>query len=354
MDVSLQLESEKLARSWMQHESGWLKDYLVAGVEDPRINAQSILSRHFLLEALFGDRLAALMDQEYRFAAAMNWLAGLGRNIDDADTAAAILHALRLGADNAEGIEVPEHVRVTFSQLPAATGPFQVPNYLEAYLAAGGSDTESKAKRTDGLGTFLRLWHEVLTAEGAAPTAPASTPAAAREPRVTVLEPACGSANDYRFLQACGLAPWLDYTGLDLCPKNIENARALFPQVRFEVGNVFEIPAPDRAYQLTYVHDLFEHLSAAGLEVAVRELCRVTRDGMCLGFFNVDEISDHVICPTEEYHWNTLSMAKLRAMFAREGFAGQVMHIGAFLQDRAGCDQTHNPNAYTFRLRRVG
>lgn len=325
----------------MQHEAVWLKDYLVAGVEDPRINTQSILSRHFLIEALFGDRFEALMNQEYRFAAAMNWLVGLGRNADDADTAAAILHALRLGADNAEGLEVPEHVRVTFSHLPAKPGAVEVPNYLQTYLATDGSGADAQAKRAASLSTFLRIWCEMFAADGATQT-------------LTVLEPACGSANDYRFVQACGLAPWLDYTGLDICPKNIENARALFPQVRFEVGNVFEIPAPDRAYQITYMHDLFEHLSPAGLQLAVREICRVTRDGLCLGFFNVDEISDHVICPTEEYHWNTLSMAKLRAMFAREGFTGQVLHIGAFLQDRAGCEQTHNPNAYTFRLRRVG
>lgn len=56
MNDRLRQESEKLARSWMQHKSGWLREYLVAGVEDPRINIQSILSRHFLLRALCGER----------------------------------------------------------------------------------------------------------------------------------------------------------------------------------------------------------------------------------------------------------------------------------------------------------
>ncbi len=54
MDPSLQAETEKLARCWMQHEPVWLRDYLVAGVEDPRWNLQSIFSRHFLVRALFG------------------------------------------------------------------------------------------------------------------------------------------------------------------------------------------------------------------------------------------------------------------------------------------------------------
>ena len=39
---------------------------------------------------------------------------------------------------------------------------------------------------------------------------------------------ACGSANDYRFLHSCGVADFLDYTGYDLCAKNIQNARGIF------------------------------------------------------------------------------------------------------------------------------
>jgi len=58
----------------MRHDAAWLEDYLVASVEDPRLNLQSILTRHFLVTALTGDRFVALMEQEYRFAAAMNWL----------------------------------------------------------------------------------------------------------------------------------------------------------------------------------------------------------------------------------------------------------------------------------------
>ncbi len=62
---TLQEESDKLARSWMQHDAAWLRDYLVAGVEDPRVNLQSVLSRHFLMHALTGERFSALMEQEF-------------------------------------------------------------------------------------------------------------------------------------------------------------------------------------------------------------------------------------------------------------------------------------------------
>jgi len=165
-----------------------------------------------------------------------------------------------------------------------------------------------------------------------------------------VLEPACGSANDYRYLDAYGIAPLINYIGLDLCAKNVENARALFPGIRFELGNVFELRVPDKTYDLCFVQDLFEHLSLAGLERAVCEICRVTRLGICTGFFNMDEIPAHAVQPVEDYHWNTLSMAQMRDAFAAQGFTAQVLHIGTFLRQNLGCPQTHNPNAYIFLL----
>jgi ubiquinone/menaquinone biosynthesis C-methylase UbiE len=163
-----------------------------------------------------------------------------------------------------------------------------------------------------------------------------------------VLEPACGSANDYRYLEACGIARLIDYTGFDLCEKNIANARTLFPQVRFKVENVFEIAAPDQSFDLTFVHDLLEHFSIAGLERAVAELCRVTRHGLCVNFFQIEEMPDHIVRPIDDYHINTLSLAKTEELFSRHGFLVQPLHIGSYLRHRIGCRETHNPHAYTF------
>src|SRR5208283_193351 len=81
-----------------------------------------------------------------------------------------------------------------------------------------------------------------------------------------------------------------------------ENACALFPDASFAVGNVFEIAAPDKAYDLCFVHDLFEHLSLEGMQAAVKEVCRVTRQGLCVSFFNMDEIRDHQVRPVDDYH----------------------------------------------------
>lgn len=358
MEQSLQQESEKLARSWLRHDPGMLRDYLVAGVEDPRINVQSILSRHFIVRALTGARFSPLMGQEHRFAAAMNWLARLAPQLAGPEEAAIILYALRRGADNAEGVEIPQFLAQLFAGLPTAAGGSDVPNYIENFLSEEQSVNGATQPQQPSLETFCRLWSRALVAESPElcrgrreESQLRSAQASASNLRpLRVLEPACGSANDYRFLHACGIARLVDYAGFDLCPTNIENAHALFPHVTFEVGNVFQIAAPDKSFDLCFIHDLFEHLSLDGILAAVREVCRVTRGGISVGFFNLDEIREHVVQPLDEYHWNTLSMARMRELFAAQGFRAQVIHIGTFLRREVECEETHNPNAYTFWL----
>jgi len=101
-------------------------------------------------------------------------------------------------------------------------------------------------------------------------------------------------------------------------------------------------------------HDLFEHLSVEGLEAALQEVCRVTADSLVLSFFNMEEVPDHVVRPVEDYHWNTLAVARVRARLAAEGFEGRVVNIGAFLRWAVPGAPTHNPNAYTFLMDRHG
>ncbi len=354
MDEILKQESEKLARSWMQHQAVWLRDYLVAGVEDPRINLQSILSRHFLLRAVCGTRFEGLMEQELRFAAIMNWLLPMVQRGTAADEFEALLFGLRKGVDDVEGISIPAWATRIYINLPAKVEGIGIPNYIEELLSGTiqqgltaqplpSTALPASLPEQEVLDTFCRAWSCALGPEAKG----------AGTSRVSVLEPACGSANDYRFFDAYGLGPLIDYTGFDLCPTNIENARTLFPSVRFERGNVFEISAADASFELCIVHDLFEHLSIEGLATAIKEVCRVTRRGLCAHFFQMDEIAAHVVRPVDEYHWNLLSMSRARELFAKHGFRGQVLHIGTFLRQTTGSDRTHNPNAYTFLLERA-
>jgi SAM-dependent methyltransferase len=332
----------------MQHDAAMLRDYLVGGVEDPRLNFQSVLSRHFLTRALTGERFGGLMEQEIRFAAAMNCLTALVGTLRDADELELILYALKRGADNAEGIEIPGFIVQTYAALPTSADSLSLSNYIESFLSGTQFVGGQTRPHEPSLNTFRDLWNQALAAD-----ASCHQLSTLNSQPLSVLEPACGSANDYRFLHAYGLARLVRYTGFDLCARNIENAHALFPDVSFAVGNVFEIAAPDKAFDLCFVHDLFEHLSLEGLQAAVKEMCRVTRQGLCAGFFNMDEIRDHQVRPVDEYYWNRLSMRRVRELFAECGFAAHVVHIATFLRQQIGCEQTHNPNAYTFLLRPV-
>ncbi|HEY5914128.1 MAG TPA: class I SAM-dependent methyltransferase [Verrucomicrobiae bacterium] len=342
MKDSLRQESEKLARSWMRHEAGWLRDYLVAGVEDPRLNIQSILSRHFVVRRVCGDRFGFLMEQEYRFAAVMNWLLSAAGKMSEIEELEAVLFGLRRGADDVEGMPIPPWALQAFAALPVTVDDVGIPNYVERFLTGARFAEGRLVPDTACLDTFLVAWREALHGETVG----------SEGSKPSLVEPACGSANDFRFLHAFGIARLIDYTGFDLCATNVENARALFPSVRFQTGNVFEIAAADLAFDLCVVHDLLEHLSFEGLEAAVKEICRVTRRGICAGFFQMDEIPQHVLRPVDEYHWNLLSMTGMKKMFYQHGFAAQALHIGSFLREIAGCDRTHNPNAYTFLLKR--
>ena len=160
-------EEAKLRGVWAGYRQDMLERYLVSGYQDPRINAQSILARHTLVRALFGDDFESLMREELAFAVELN-------------------EAVRVRA---------EELGVTIS---ATLDP-------EAY-ADIQRVTEVIADRAP---LFAGRWRDALAGREAAP--------------LTVLEFACGSANDYRAFADYGIARFLDYTGVDLNETNIAN-----------------------------------------------------------------------------------------------------------------------------------
>ena len=327
MKESLRKETQRLTKSWMRHGRDTLRDYLVQDVEDPRINVQSILTRHSLIERLFGERFDALEEQELRFGLVVNWLLRLLKKSVTAGQLQAVLDALLTGRGDADGLQIPSYVLKTFADL-------MLPNYICDLLNWTPVETTEAPIPEYLMSTFQTIWREVLTDE---------------QPQgISVLEPACGSANDYRFIETFGIARLLDYMGFDLCDKNVHNARQMFPRARFEVGNVLEIDADDKAFDYCFVHDLFEHLSIEAAEAAISELCRVTRRDICAGFFNMHAGREHIVKAVGDYHWNALSVARTKAFFERYSSKTQIIHIDEFLTSKFGCEDTHNKGAYTF------
>lgn len=341
MEPQLQAETERLTRSWERHEAAWLRDYLVASVEDPRIAPASVLTRHFLIEAVVGDRDLDLMEAELRFALGACWLVKQIECGAGPEDFAAVKHALALGADNAEGEPVPAYLRGIWAAESETSDETRLTRAaLMGLLDHLESADPPRWREVPALDLMLQAWRERL---------------AQVEPTGwELLEPACGSANDYRALEICGLARLFRYRGVDLSAKNIANAWALFPQARFEVGNVFRLPVGDCGCELLFVHDLFEHLSPAGLERALAEVCRVTARAMCLGFFNMQEGEPTAFRPVEEYYWNTLGAEEIRERIADRGFRVQVISLAAFLREAFGCGDFHNPRGYLFRCWRQG
>ncbi len=310
----------------MRYDRATLRDYLVRDVEDPRINVQSILTRHFLIERLFSRRFEALMEHELRFGLVMNWLIGLLNKSIRAGQLHAVLDALLAGEDEAEGLEIPPYISETFAALA-------LPNYICDLFCWTPVETTEVPIPEYLMSTFQMIWREALAGE--------------QPPRMSVLELACGSANDYRFIEAFGIANLIDYMGFDLCEKNIRNAKQMFSMAHFEVGNALKIEAEDEAFDYCFLHDLFEHLSIEAMEAAIAEICRVTRKNICAGFFNMYYGERHIVQAVGHYHWNYLSMAETRAIFERYASAVQVIHIDTFLRSKFRCDDTHNKGAYT-------
>ena len=318
-------ENEALRWSWERHDASELDAYMIAGVEDPRIHCQSILTRALIADTLWPGEFTSLIDAEQRFGVVMTWIlqqyqAGAAPN----DLYDAVLER-----------KCPSYVAETHYWIPQQD---TVRDYITLALQNDDAQLPEIA-----LETFAILWRAELAGRTI-------------DQPLRVLEAACGSANDYRFLHDFGFAPFINYAGLDISPKNIDNARRRFAdeaQAEFFVASAFDTGLPARAFDFVYAHDLFEHLSAEGLDAAWAEMLRVTGRQAWFHFFNLStEAEDHEIVPVDRYHWNLLSLARLKASLP-EGFgAVEVIEIPQFLNTQFAIGDYYNREAVTLLLTR--
>lgn len=181
---------------------------------------------------------------------------------------------------------------------------------------------------------FQEKWKKVLSGRAAA--------------KVSLLEIACGSANDYRFFHAYGLAPFLDYKGIDLSSSNIENAREIFPHIDFQEANLLNLNLPDSSFEYVMVHDLFEHFSPLSLEFSLSEACRLAKKGLVIAFFNMSDYAEHFFVPKKDYFWNELSKERTASLIHSLGFKVTCIDVAQWLADDYGYYGYHNFKAHTF------
>jgi ubiquinone/menaquinone biosynthesis C-methylase UbiE len=287
------LEGFLLRRAWSLGSSEMLDRYLVSGYQNPRLNLQSVLLRHALIGHLFGSQFDQLMEEEVRFAVSLN-----------------------------------EALRVRGRELGVTMG-----SYLDPEKSADVQRVEQVI--ADRQGELEARWRAALAGRSVA--------------RISVLEFACGSANDYRTFDAYGLAPYLEYLGIDLTAKNVENARRRFPDARFEVGDILELPYADDSFDFVIASDIFEHLSPDGMERALDEAARMARRGGLLTFFNMAEQPQHDVQQKRAYYWNRLSRPLIEERLRRHFSSVIVTPIAAWLRDEHGYAHSYNRHAYTIQ-----
>ncbi len=297
----LAAESEQLKSAWGQYPAEFLDSYLVHGVENPCFNPQSVTLRALIIDTLFPGQFAGLMAQErlYSACACTLLLALAERRFHH------LTEALESDPASAEAQALPAFLR----DLRTKPGdlPFTVQSvWLQIFQAA-------VARQPGFISPLEKPWRDALGAHDVN--------------TIKLLETACGSANDYRYFERYGLARAIDYTGVDLSPANIANARRRCPAAAFQEADAMNLPFADRSFDFYLTCDLFEHLSIAGFERALREAVRVTRRGLWLSFFQLEERPDHEIIVDPPYHRNVLSQERTLAFLRDLGCGARVLDL---------------------------
>jgi ubiquinone/menaquinone biosynthesis C-methylase UbiE len=276
----LRAEEAKLRAKWTASPET-LGRYLVSGVQDPRINVQSVLARHVLLRTLFGSEFDTLMHEE------------LARAVELTD--AVRTRAAELGVKLSLAV-TPEHEK-------------DVDRVMEVIA--------------DRVGEFGERWRDALADRQAS--------------KISVLEYACGSANDYRTFADYGIARFLDYTGVDITETNIRNARQMFPDVNFRAGSVLSLPEADDSVDFVIGFDIMEHLSLKAMDHAMDEAIRICRRGLHFAYFMMEEIPDHVEHPVRNYHRNQISAPRTREQLADRFDTVNLINIPDLLREEYDC-----------------
>lgn len=323
-------ESSQLRRAWERYNPEFLDHYLVAHVEDPRLNCQSILSRAFLIDALWPGRFDACIEAELRFGFVLSWVLGrLRQGVDRRELLA------QLTGDTADS-SCPAAIRETYTKLQEPGCP--IPDYLTAVLLHTNTLPDEGELFTPAVETFQQLWKSLL-------------PEPCEQEPIRMLEVACGSANDARFFQAYGLEPHLHYTGFDLCVANAVNAMRRFPAGRFFVGDVLHPALPPEGFDYVVVHDLLEHLSPEACDHALQNLLGLARHELWIHLFSATPATRPVIRPKAPYYVNTLSLPRLQGSLHRQGFPTEVYRIADWLNQHFGFDAHYNGEAATLVVR---
>jgi len=330
MTTPFEKENILLRASWDKHEAPYLDMYLVSDVQDPRINIQSILTRALIIDTVWPETFTKQIDDELRFGVVLTWiLLQLKQDVNRFE--------LLKGINKGDAKMCPQFVLETYRWLQQED--CETIDYISGALYSLNSDNPDQLLCESAMNTYIDQWHLLLDQRDGT--------------RFTIMEPACGSANDYRFLDESGIAQQLVYCGIDISNLNIQNAITRYPTIDFRALSVLTTEFKDAQFDYLYVHDLFEHLSIEAMIHAIKEVIRVVKYEAWLHFFNLDEIAEHEVREVDQYHWNKLSLDKVCDLITSTGAQVTVLAIDTFLKEKFDCNDYYNTGAYTLLVTKV-
>ena len=116
-----------------------------------------------------------------------------------------------------------------------------------------------------------------------------------------VLDVGCGPG----YLTAHLRSLKVDATGLDLVPEFIDHTRVTYPDARFELGSMRQLPVPDRSVAGILAWYSLIHLPPDDLDGVLAELRRAMAPAgtLVVGFFDGDEVSAFEHKVLTAYYW---------------------------------------------------
>lgn len=331
MDRSaIEVENERLRLSWNWMPEAHLATYLGVMEQDQRINTHSILTRALLADTLWPGMFDGLINEELRFGVVMTWL----------------LEQVKSGRDRFKLIDdmcsptraaaFPTVMQETVAWLQTSSCP--ITDYASEALMHVPLDQPHSYLSESALNTFMMLWSSQL--------------ADLRADRITVIEIACGSGNDYKAIRDFGLAAHISYSGFDISWKNVRNAQVLFPGVNFFEASVLDSGLLDNAFDYAFVHDLLGHLSPDGMELALTEIMRIVRKEAWIHCYNAADIKCHEIRPFKLYFRNRLSIPKFVESLEKCGASVDVIDISTMLNRKFGFVPNYTASSVSFIARK--
>ena len=97
----------------------------------------------------------------------------------------------------------------------------------------------------------------------------------------SVLDVGCATGITYEYIKPIGVK----YVGVDFTEKFLVQARKLNPEIDVRLGSAFNLPFQDNSFSTVFCKAVLEHQHPKEYPKIVREMSRIARNQVIIGFF---------------------------------------------------------------------